>query len=303
MFYEDYKELGIHLSDWLTTSFTINTSGLLKPSGNLRICGQNAETVATIKYEGMLSTDENTNPDVYKKIVFGKNSVLEIEAYGVLYVENNTMVEFERGATLVYHEGARIVLNGPNAILKFNESHLNLIGSNTIFRIESGPDGRGYVHFHKNWDVEEYASIYSEAGDNSRFVLEGDYTDRSLYYNDKILMVTGNIGIKTDWNLKEFSVRNGFVALGEGSKIISNAEYTSFTKCNLNTLENDEQSTYLHGGVEIPGRINNFDEVLISNANHGVSYYNRGHQGRLNIKGSYFNNCNVPVWQLGGEFK
>lgn len=310
MFNENYELLGIHLSDWLTENFSINSGGVLRPKGNLTVCNSGesttstiANSVVTIKRNGTLATDVNTNPGVYKVIRFGKNSRLIIENGGSLKIENNTMVLIDEGASLQYNAGARIILNGPNAVLKFNQSVLS-IGTNAIFKVEGGTNGRGYVHFHNDWFPENKAVVTCQGrNSNSRFALEGTRTDRAGYYNDKILLVTGNIGLLTDWNLKEFKVAKAFVALGKNSRIISNAEYTHFEHCNINTPENIENPGYLHGGIEIPGRINNFDDVQIWNGINAIAYYNRGNQGRLNINACYFNNCTVPVKQIGGIFK
>lgn len=308
VFNPQYEELGIHLSDWLTTSFSINNNGLLKPLGNLTVCNSGIETpnirsysTVTIKNGGTLSTEFNSNPNVYKTIRFGKNSKLVIENGGVLNVENNTMVLIDEGAVLTFYAGAKIKLNGPNAVLKFNQSLLRL-ENNAVFNIEGGTSGHGYVHFHNNY-YPNSSQLNISAVSTAKFSLSGSNSTRADYYNDKILYVTGNLGIVTNWDLKEFSVKNGFIAMGKGSKIISNAVYTSFEHCNINVLENSEKSTYLHGGIEIPGRINLFNDVQIWNAVNAIAFYNRGSQGRLNINACYFNNCINPIYQVGGIFK
>ena len=308
VFNPQYEELGIHLSDWLVADFTINNSGILKPLGNLTICNSGKEipyntssTTILIKQGGSLSTSTNSNSNVYKVIRFGKNSALEIESGGVLTVENNTMVLIDEGAYLKYNAGAIIKLNGPNAILKFNQSQL-ILGNNAVFNIIGGTEGRGFVHFHNDYFANSPSLNISAIG-AARFALKGTNTNRDAYYNDKILKVTGNMGIVTSWDLKEFSVKNGFIAMGNESKISCNAVYTNFEHCNINVLENTEKSSYMHGGIEIPGRINLFNDVQIFNGTRAISYYNRGSQGKLNINACYFNNCLIPIYQIGGIFK
>lgn len=309
IFYPAYEPLGLHMGDWLTKSITINSGGTLKPLGNLSVCnngdegspGVHSYSTVLVKSGGILSTETNSSTDFRKTIRFGKDSKLEIEGGGVLRIENNTSVIIEEGSALIFHAGARIILNGPEAVLKFDQSTL-ILGSNAVFNTEGGASGRGYVHFHNDWYPGNRVSVSSIFG-NARFALEGTSTDRVSYYDDKLLLVTGNIGLLTDWKLKQFKVAKGFVALGKGSKIISNAEYTIFEHCNINVVENIDNPGYYHGGIEIPGRINNFNDVQIWNGLNAITFYSRGSQGRLTIDGCYFNNCIVPIRQVGGIFK
>lgn len=312
MFNPAYEKLGIHLSDWLVKSFTVQNGKALIPDGNLRICnsgdenpssGIKSRSIVTVENGGTIGTSENTDNSIYKVIRFGKNSTLLLENGGTLYIQNNTKVVFDVGAEFQFEAGASVVLDGPNAILEFNQGSLR-IGDGAEFAISGGTNGRGYVHFHYDYDDDPtFASIHGGTTGTSKFKLEGSYNTRADYSNDKILEVTGNVGLKTDWYLKSFVLSKGFVAMGKGSKIMSNADYTLAEYCHMNVLNNSSSSDYFHGGFEIPGRYNDFNQVQIWHAEHGISYYNRGGQGRLNISSCYFEKCKTPVYQLGGAFK
>lgn len=312
MFNPAYEKLGIHLSDWLVKSFTVQNGKALIPEGNLRICnngnenptsGVKSRSIVTVEDGATIGTSENTDNTIYKVIRFGKNSTLLLESGATLFVQNNTKVVFDAGAELMYEDGASVVLDGPNAILEFNHGSLR-IDDGAEFTISGGSNGRGYLHFHYDYDEDPtFASIHGGTSGTSKFKLEGSYSTRDNYSNDKILEVTGNIGLKTDWYLKNFVLSKGFVAMGKGSKIISNADYTLAEYCHVNVLNNSSSSDYFHGGFEIPGRFNDFNEVQIWHAEHGISYYNRGGQGRLNISSCYFEKCKIPVYQIGGIFK
>lgn len=296
-FFPSYYQYNINVSDWLTQNFTINSTGILKPNGNLSVCN----STVTLENNGTLETGENANVSTYKIIRFTKGSKLEIKSGGQLIVNNNTKIVIENGAKLTYFPGAKIVLDGSNAILEFDQSQLEL-KSGAIFSVQSGTNGRGYLHFHHNWVENDPPSIICE--DNTpEFNLSGTYTDKWQYYNDRLLKVTGNIGLVTDWKLKHFFISKGFIAMGKGSGIVSNAEYTSFQKCVINVISNVSQDLYnKHNGITIPGRINYFNEVEINNCNRGITYYNRGGQEILKMDNCKIINAIVAVEQLGGAF-
>ncbi|HEY1045408.1 MAG TPA: T9SS type A sorting domain-containing protein [Bacteroidia bacterium] len=293
-----YKNYGLYLTDWLTQNFTINNTGILKPEGDLTICNSKV----SIENGGTLSTDNNTDAEFPKLIKVSKNASIEIKSGGTLYIENNTQVIIEEGAKLIFHNGAHIVLNGTNSVLKFEQSQLEL-KSGAIFGIEAGPDGRGYVHFHNNWKTSnDPANIICE-NNTTKFKISGTHSDYSSYANDLILKVTGNVGIVTDWKLKHFIVEQGFVAMGKDSRISSNAEFTQFRKCVVNVLSNASEDLYnKHNGIQIPGRLNDFTEVDINNCNVGIRYYNRGGQEVLKMNQCMIRNAVIGIDQWGGGF-
>lgn len=296
--FPDYKQYGIKVPEWLTQNFVINNGGKLIPQGDLTVCN----SVLTINPGGELSTSKNSITDYYKVITIGKSATLEILENGILNIENNTMLVIEEGAKLIFHNGAHIVLNGANSVLKFEQSQLEL-RSGAIFGVEAGPDGRGYVHFHNNWkSISDAANIICQ-DNNAKFVLSGTHDDKGGYYNDLLLKVTGNVGIVTDWKLKQFVVQKGFVAMGKDSRISSNAEFTQFRKCVVNVLSNsDRDLDNKHNGIQIPGRLNDFTEVDINNCNTGIRYYNRGGQEILKMDQCLIRNAVIGVDLWGGGF-
>src|SRR5690606_25559531 len=109
--------------------------------------------------------------------------------------------------------------------------------------------------------------------------------------------VTGNTGLCVDWNIKSFVVRNGFIAIGKDSRIVSNAQYTELKRCNVNIESNVEKDLEnKHFGIEIPGRFNYFENVVFRNAHVGVRFYNRGGQEILKME-----NCSTILCTKGIE--
>jgi hypothetical protein len=293
--FPDYKNYNIEIPEWLTQNFTINSGGILRPQGDMSICG----STTIVNTNGKLSTSTNTVSSFYKKISIGPNAILEVKANGVLNIENNTMIVINEGGKLIFHPGARIILNGSNAVLKFNQGKL-FLKSGAEFKVEAGINGHGFVHFHQNWLPNEREAIQCE-DNTAKFIIEGTYLNDNQYYNDKILEISGNIGLNTDWKLKNFIVKKGFIAIGKGSQIVSNAEYTFFNKCHLNTPPNSTGSyTDKHNGIYIPGRLNKFEEVKICNATTGIRYTILGGLENLKLLKVKTVDCNIGVSVIGG---
>lgn len=298
--FPDYKPMYIRIPEWLTQNYNINSGGELRPQGDLSICN----STTTINSGGKLSTSENSDPSFYKIITVGKNAILEIMSNGILEVSNNTMILVEEGGKLKYNQGAKIILNGSNSVLKVEQGGQIVLNTGAVFQIESGDDGLGYVHFHSDWRSNLDPPGITCVDNTAKFIISGIHNDKGSYYNDKKLQITGNIGLVTDWKLKQLIVEKCFVAMGKGSRIVSNAEFTKFSKCVVNVLSNSNQDLFnQHNGIRIPGRLNSFDEVEINNCYVGISFYNRGGQEILKVNNSVIRNAIIGIDQLGGGQK
>lgn len=300
--YDHSMNYGIRLPERLSHELTLNNNGKVTVTYDLYVNGPHLTLESGSEIETTSPGSEETISHLLK---IQKGCSLILKNNSILRIANNTSVIIEEGAKLIYYPGARIILNGSNACLKFDQGQLYL-KPGAEFKIESDGSGRGYVHFHHDWKGNpDAASIVCE-DQTAIFKLVGSYstpgTSSGQYGNDLLLKVTGNIGLCTDWKLKLFSVSKGFIAMGNGSKIVSNAITSNFNKCNINTLSNTEIDVLKHGGIEIPGRINKFEEVDINNANIGINFYNRGGQENLRLIGVITNNCNIGVQLLGGGF-
>lgn len=297
--YDHSMNYGIRLPERLSHNLTLNNNGKIIVTYDLYVNGPNLILNSGSEIE---TTTPSTNETLTHILKIQKGCTLELKGGSIMRIANNTQLIIEDGAKIIYHPGARIILNGSNAILKIDEGQI-LLKSGAIFSIEGGNEGRGYVHFIKNWKPNDKPSIVCE-DNTAKFILEGTYTEKYQYYNDKILQITGNIGLTTDWNLKHFIVKKGFIAMGKGSSILSNAEYTLFQKCNINVLSNVTQDlNNKHNGISIPGRLNSFNEVTINNCNIGIKFFNRGSQDILNLSNCTIVNAIEAVHQLGGGFK
>ncbi|NQW42845.1 MAG: T9SS type A sorting domain-containing protein [Bacteroidetes bacterium] len=293
----DYKDYGIFLADYLTHNFSIGNLRVLKPKGDLTICG----STTTVEDGGRLSTEVNTNTTYPKILKVGKNGILEIKSGGTLNIENNTKVVIEEGAKLILHTGAIVNLNGLNALLEINEGQIVMApGANVT--INAGGTNKGFIRVINNWTTNDKPTIVALDA-NCKLTIAGPLVDFASCFNKKILEVQGNIGFVTDWDLKQLDIKNGFIAMDKGARITSNAAYyTTFTTVNIDNLDNTNNNNK-HNGIYIPSKNNKFTDVTISNAETGITFYNKGEQNYLNLDNVRIGNkTSIGIMQVGGGF-
>src|SRR5690606_6552238 len=146
------------------------------------------------------------------------------------------------------------------------------IKNNATFTLESGTNGLGFMRYHRDWTATGPNEIVATNGGKIELVGTGK--------NVKILEVTGNMGMQTDFSLTNFTILNAKVLLGEGSKIVSQAMYTQF-----DSVEIAKKDAASHKGIYITDRWNVFRHVDITGGEYGFTQYvsniSRFHRIRL----------------------
>lgn len=305
--YKHALDYGIRLPERLSHRLTLNNNGKLNIKYDLYFNGG----ILLINNNGEIKTNipDNTSglPHVLK---IQKGSTLEIKSGGRLIIENNTKVVIEEGAKLIYHPGARIILNGTNAVLEINQGQL-VLQPNAVFQIEAGTNGRGYVHVHHDWKPAtpgskiDPPSIVS-LGTGCKVHLDGVLNSSPWNYNnDKLLKVSGNVGLVTDDKLEVLRCSYGYLALDKNTQIVSNAKYSDFNNLVVNYLENTSSNlTTKHNGIQINGTRNKFNQIKFSNANYCIRFISPegSYGGILSLSNIEANNtCINGVKQHGGS--
>lgn len=304
--YKHSENFGIRLPERLSHELTIGNNGKLNIKYDLYFNGSNL----LINNNGEIKTLAHNKSDWYHILKIQKGSTLEIKAGGRLIIENNTKVLIEEGAKLIYHPGARIILNGTNAVLEINQGQL-VLQPNAVFQIEAGANGRGYVHVHHDWKPAtpgskiDPPSIVS-LGTGCKVHLDGVLNSSPWNYNnDRLLKVSGNVGLVTDDKLEVLRCRFGYLALDKNTQIVSNAKYSEFTNLVVNYLENTSSNlTTKHNGIQINGTRNKFDQIKFSNANYCIRFVSPegSFGGVLSLSNIEANNtCINGIKQHGGS--
>jgi len=149
-------------------------------------------------------------------LIFSSGTVLEIFNGGTLSIADNSRVIIEEGASLYFHAGANIVLEGPNAILEFNGKLI--LGSSAVFNFTKGSaSSGGFIRF----NIDAGGELEC-VGTSAKFALVGT---SSPTFMDKVLEINGgklqtpNIMTSASNYLSEFKISNGLVNIGAASEL------------------------------------------------------------------------------------
>ncbi|HYG16768.1 MAG TPA: T9SS type A sorting domain-containing protein [Bacteroidia bacterium] len=157
----------------------------------------------------------NNMGELYMK----EGSSIDILDDGILIIHNNSKVVIEEGATLTYHPGAQILLDGENAVLEIRGTLKIMDGANFTFGKSSGVLKAGFIRF----DLSHFTSGGIEVtGTTAEINLPGN--NDPLLGSDKVLEIIGGElttpdGSVTSPELAAFNISNGWVQYSSGGAL------------------------------------------------------------------------------------
>lgn len=293
-------------------STTINNSGIVHVNGNFATkygsgvtpdAGGTFEILASacepliVENGGQFVAGDNNGSSNNKAIVrFGYGSVLDIRNGGTLKVYNNSKVVIEEGATLIYHPGAQIILDGADAILEIRGRLEIKAGATFTFTSSSGVTN-GFVRF----DLSHYTSEgIAVTGTTASVSLAG--ANIQGLFQDKVLEVIGGELTTPDNSLgateylSSFTVYNGMVNLKDGAKIIptviNSFTYTYFNGEGVGSTE--------EGLVITKPALTTIHHCSFNGLNKGINFYMNSHPSAFPISYSSFYNNNIGISSTDG---
>jgi hypothetical protein len=231
------------------------------------------------------TTGESNSADV----TYRKGSILEILPGGKLIINDHSRLIIEEGATLIYHPGAIIELNGEDAILEIKGKVE--VKDNAVFTFTSqDPSEYGRIVFNqRQWDGGNEIPVteYWEIGDNAQMVLEG-----AAHHANVLMECKRSLRISAG-SSKKFSlikIRNGAIHIHENynANLTADSLVLEFT-----TVDLPPNSQGKHKGIQLWGMSNRsaaIRHIHFFNGSLGISGFQHATQHPL-----YMHDCNFAV--------
>jgi hypothetical protein len=299
--YDYYRQYNVRTPAYLLHNLKVqgtqNEANTITVLQDYRICHGNLELKSFSKLQTIPNGDENF-PSL---IEIGDEAILTINDGGIVFIQNNTRLVIEPGGTLKYHPGARIILNGPNAVLHI-KGKLELAPGAT-FQVEGGPEGKGYVI----WDCGVGSPHFGEAeliaGAGSKMV----FSENDI--NKTALEVRGFSGMYIPAGLAEFKATGCRINLKEQAFIKSAAAHTLVQNVQIFGHNGPSANPDFHWkpssrGLHIMATPNSIKNATVHDCLEGIKLFYPGGTGHpLNLDSVYFKNCQNAVINHGGRVK
>ncbi len=289
---------GIRNPEYLNHYYELDSNQKFGITRDLVIC--NAQL--NCKNNGEVFIMPSSNPNSPNEIIIRKNGELSINNNAILRINNNSRLVVEEGGKISYKQGARIILDGPNAVLHI-KGNLEL-GPNAIFKIEGGPNGKGYIIWENYWNSKtnnNTAKLISNT--NSSVLLENANSGQLT------LKVIGNGGFNTSWNLVQFKIKKARVDLGPEAYLICESKYSMIDSVQVHGfLEKSDNPIWNYTpcsrGIHIMGLKNQFSNITIYDCKEGIVQRDLvGVHEPLKLNNVDFINCLSAITNHGGKIQ
>lgn len=298
-YYKDYEiripEYLLH--DLMMSGIHSSNKGKLVVHQDLTICNSVVQMLEYSEIE-IIPGISNSFPS---SVNIANNAKVEMKNGSVIIVNNNSRLMIEANAILNYHPGARIILNGPNAVLHI-KGKLELAPGAT-FQVEGGAAGKGYVI----WDCGEGSPHYGQAeliaGAGSKIL----FSENNI--NKTALEVRGFSGMYIPAGLAEFKATGCRINLKEQAFIKSAAAHTLVQNVQIFGHNGPSANPDFHWkpssrGLHIMATPNSIKNVTVHDCLEGIKLFYPGGTGHpLNLDSVYFKNCQNAVINHGGRVK
>lgn len=285
-----------------STEVGVHGSGLPIPAAN---SNYNVYTPTSCPGPVTVAVD-NTSNIIIGDPGAGNTGTLEItsgstlDLSGTLEINDNCKVIIDRGATLIYRDGADIQLLGSNAILEIRG--ILKVDDNSTFTLNSS--STGFVRFYQT--IQDIGVQNAVSGTNSKINFTGTGTGAS----NKILEVAGGEAFYPDDNFAEVKFENARIELTANSHLnigcpltINNVKITSTADGSGNYVYNAHRGLSLYGQSQTVGGVTSssvsINGLEIDNGLYGISslsYY--GGMG-LNLYNTKVFNCQTGIYTEG----
>jgi hypothetical protein len=179
-----------------------------------------------------------------------------------LVINNKSKLIIDEGGVLEVHPGARIILNGTNAVLEV-KGEIRMM-ENADFTVEGGAQGFGYIKFHKHWN-DNVPKLVTGMGNNN-ITLEGNGTSH------KLIEITGNEGWFVPTHFTDVSISNCLITLGAGSRLnMENKNKLTITNVEMKKISTGQSR---HKGLYVWGwgMYSEIDNLTVSGGIQGIYY-------------------------------
>lgn len=295
---EHYKDYNIRIPNYLLHDLKVHNEGTLKINQDLNICGSSL----VVDSLGMVELLSASKEQFISQIVVTKGSELVLKRSGQIVINNNSKLLIDIGGKLKFEKGARIILDGPNAVLHIKG--ILEIGSNAIFKIEGGPNGKGYIIWENYWNNNtnnNTAKLISNT--NSSVLLENANSGQLT------LKIIGNGGFNTSWNLAQFKIKKARVDLGPEAYLMCESRYSIIDSVQVHGfLEKSDNPIWNYTpcsrGIHIMGLKNQFSNITIYDCKEGIVQRDLvGVHEPLKLNNVDLINCLSAITNLGGKIQ
>lgn len=314
----EHARYGVRNHEILNHFYRVNNTQTFEVTRDLVVCNANLQMNPGSK----LIIDSTLFENSPNELVIRKNGALLLGSNAQLIVKNGSRVVIDVGGKLQYNEGARIILNGPNAVLHIKGGLV--LGTYANFQIEGGNLGKGYVIWENNWVANPYqyvntatiptnGTLVSPYGASAALVANNTnsitFTNPTGAFNGSgnlALECRGNLGLMTGWGLGKLEIKNCRVNLGAESRIVSECANTQITNVDVYghyTASSNPKYDYKRTsmGLHILGRKNAVSNVKVWDCYQGMKIFNVGTYQPLTLNNVNFENCLKGIVNEGGR--
>jgi hypothetical protein len=295
---EHYKNYDIRIPNYLLHDLKVHNEGTLKINQDLNICGSSL----VVDSLGMVELLSAAKEQFISQIVVTKGSELVLKRSGQIVINNNSKLLVDVGGKLKFEKGARIILDGPNAVLHIKG--ILEIGSNAIFKIEGGTNGKGYIIWENNWNgITNNNTAKLISNTNSSILLENANSGQLT------LKIIGNGGFNTSWNLAQFKIKKARVDLGPEAYLMCESQYTILDSVEVHGFMDKSDNplwnyTPCSRGIHIMGVKNQFSRITIYDCKEGIVQRDLvGVHEPLKLINVDLINCLSAITNLGGKIQ
>ena len=291
-----HAKISVRQPEFLNHYYELGANQKFGISRDLVVC--NAQL--NVKNGGEVFIDTSSNYTSPNELIIRKNGELVLNTNTILRVNPYSRTVIEIGGKITYHPGARIILNGPNAVLHI-KGKLEL-AAGAEFKIEGGPAGKGYIIWDNGAGSPHYGLATLEAGAGSSMLIE------QANPNVLGLKVEGSIGMVTPFSLAKLKIQNCRVALGPASQLVSQADSTIVHNVQVKGYFGPHANAEFNfkataKGLHQLGKRNSYNMVTISECAIGLTVFNLGTSEALNMQDVYFENCLTAIHNRGGRLR
>jgi hypothetical protein len=293
-----HMKAGIRNPEYLNHYYELDSNQKFGITRDLVICN----ALLNCKNKGEVFIMPSSNPNSPNEIIIRKNGELLLGDNAVLRIHNNSRMVVEAGGKLSYKQGARIILDGPNAVLHIKG--ILEIGSNAIFKIEGGSNGKGYIIWENNWNSKTNNNTAKLISNTNNSILLENANSGQL-----TLKIIGNGGFNTSWNLAQFKIKKARVDFGPEAYLMCESQYTILDSVEVHGFMDKSDNplwnyTPCSRGIHIMGVKNQFSKITIYDCKEGIVQRDLvGVHEPLKLVNVDFVNCLSAITNHGGKIQ
>ncbi len=299
--FDEYKSIGIRLTEFITHDINLYGNGQINVNGDLKICNAQIELLDTSSIRVL-----GSNPTRRKELRVGNGGTLELNQFTTLSIDTFSKIIVEPGGTLIYHPNSKIIIDEGASLEILGNL---IIKDSATFTVDPGPNGLGYVRFSNRGNTSLVSQAKIISGTNSKLDLSGTYKGHYIMQVDgdsavvfpeelSVSIDTGRIAmgkngmlevrgpvVFTDLIISAMDTNNwfkcGIATIGQDSVVLKNIDF-EYGNCGLmavNYINGNAPTLYdikannMNSVVDIMGVGVNLDIMDFKDCSYGLSFY------------------------------